>query len=174
MAPSDNGVRQRIARPLPFVNPIHWLLLLLNPSNAHLDLFPLISSFHAHRATADRPPLRGPFFFRDSRQDSLPKKKACRVLLGNHLAPNMAPGESKGERDERVAKLWDTLDTRQEGHIDLNGLKKGLKKIDHRKFDLVSRPLTSDADLLCLKRSKMQMICFKASCGKSTPMAMAV
>ncbi|KAJ5782610.1 hypothetical protein N7457_004384 [Penicillium paradoxum] len=43
----------------------------------------------------------------------------------------MAPGESKDERDERVAKLWETLDTRQEGHIDLTGLKKGLKKIDH-------------------------------------------
>ncbi|KAJ5479586.1 hypothetical protein N7530_005095 [Penicillium desertorum] len=43
----------------------------------------------------------------------------------------MASGESKDERDERVAKLWETLDTRREGHIDLNGLKKGLKKIDH-------------------------------------------
>jgi hypothetical protein len=45
----------------------------------------------------------------------------------------MAPGESEDERDERVAKLWDTLDTRKEGHIDLTGLKKGLKKIDHRE-----------------------------------------
>ncbi|KAJ5800182.1 uncharacterized protein N7518_002250 [Penicillium psychrosexuale] len=43
----------------------------------------------------------------------------------------MASGESKDERDKRVAKLWETLDTRREGHIDLNGLKKGLKKIDH-------------------------------------------
>lgn len=43
----------------------------------------------------------------------------------------MAPGESKDERDERVARLWETLDARKEGHIDLNGLKKGLKKIDH-------------------------------------------
>ncbi|KAJ5295521.1 hypothetical protein PENANT_c001G08278 [Penicillium antarcticum] len=43
----------------------------------------------------------------------------------------MAPGESKDERDERVAKLWESLDTRREGHIDLAGLKKGLKKIDH-------------------------------------------
>ncbi|KAJ5558894.1 hypothetical protein N7461_002866 [Penicillium sp. DV-2018c] len=43
----------------------------------------------------------------------------------------MAPGESKDERDKRVDKLWETLDTRREGHIDLAGLKKGLKKIDH-------------------------------------------
>lgn len=58
--------------------------------------------------------------------------EACRVL-NNNFPPNMAPGESKDERDERVARLWDTLDARKEGHIDLNGLKKGLKKIDHRE-----------------------------------------
>lgn len=46
----------------------------------------------------------------------------------------MAPGESDYERDKRVAKLWETLDTRNEGHIDLTGLKKGLKKIDHREL----------------------------------------
>lgn len=49
----------------------------------------------------------------------------------------MASGESKDERDKRVDKLWETLDTRKEGHIDLTGLKKGLKKIDHREFDQV-------------------------------------
>lgn len=47
----------------------------------------------------------------------------------------MASGESKDERDKRVDKLWETLDTRKEGHIDLTELKKGLKKIDHREFD---------------------------------------
>ncbi|KAJ5746297.1 hypothetical protein N7520_011479 [Penicillium odoratum] len=53
----------------------------------------------------------------------------------------MAPGESKDERDERVARLWESLDTRKEGHIDLNGLKKGLKKIDH--------PLKNADGMLC-------------------------
>ncbi|KAI9930330.1 hypothetical protein ASPWEDRAFT_153469 [Aspergillus wentii DTO 134E9] len=43
----------------------------------------------------------------------------------------MANGESKDERDQRVAKLWETLDAQKEGQIDLNGLKKGLKRIDH-------------------------------------------
>ncbi|KAF7625085.1 mitochondrial carrier domain-containing protein [Aspergillus flavus] len=43
----------------------------------------------------------------------------------------MAPGESKDERDERVAKLWQSLGARKDGRLDLNGLKKGLKKIDH-------------------------------------------
>lgn len=45
----------------------------------------------------------------------------------------MAFGESETERERRVAKLWETLDIKKEGHLDLNGLKKGLKKIDHRE-----------------------------------------
>lgn len=66
----------------------------------------------------------------------------------------MASGESEDERDERVAKLWDSLDTRHEGHIDLNGLKKGLKKIDHRRSDLVPCWLTPDTDLLASSAQK--------------------
>jgi solute carrier family 25 phosphate transporter 23/24/25/41 len=71
----------------------------------------------------------------------------------------MAPSESKDERDQRVARLWESLDTRKEGHIDLNGLKKGLKKIDHREFVFVSdrvscRKLPTDAvALLALKNA---------------------
>ncbi len=40
--------------------------------------------------------------------------------------------EPPSARDARVEELWQTLDTRKEGQLDLNGLKKGLKKIDHR------------------------------------------
>lgn len=47
---------------------------------------------------------------------------------------NMTPNESKNDRDQRVAKLWESLGARKEGHIDLNGLKRGLKKIDHREL----------------------------------------
>ncbi|KAJ5893729.1 hypothetical protein N7495_005420 [Penicillium taxi] len=43
----------------------------------------------------------------------------------------MAPAETSDEREERVARLWGSLDSRKEGHIDAAGLKKGLKKIDH-------------------------------------------
>lgn len=50
----------------------------------------------------------------------------------------MAYGESKDERDRRIAKLWETLDTRREGQIGFSGLKKGLRKIDHREHDLHS------------------------------------
>lgn len=45
----------------------------------------------------------------------------------------MAFGESENECERRVAKLWETLDIRKEGRLDLNGLKKGFKKIDHRE-----------------------------------------
>ncbi|KAL8664915.1 MAG: hypothetical protein Q9202_002624 [Teloschistes flavicans] len=34
-------------------------------------------------------------------------------------------------QDARVEKLWQTLDTQKQGHLDVNGLKKGLKKINH-------------------------------------------
>ena len=42
-------------------------------------------------------------------------------------------GESQNAQDARVEKLWRTLDTKKEGALDLNGLKKGLKKMDHRE-----------------------------------------
>ena len=40
-------------------------------------------------------------------------------------------------RDIRVQKLWEKLDTRQEGHLDLEGLKRGLKRIGHRTVTLM-------------------------------------
>jgi solute carrier family 25 (mitochondrial phosphate transporter), member 23/24/25/41 len=41
-------------------------------------------------------------------------------------------GETEKERDKRLEKLWNTLDATGDGQIDINGLKKGLKKMDHR------------------------------------------
>ena len=35
--------------------------------------------------------------------------------------------------DARVDELWATLDMRKQGQLDLAGLKKGLRKLDHRK-----------------------------------------
>jgi solute carrier family 25 (mitochondrial phosphate transporter), member 23/24/25/41 len=49
-------------------------------------------------------------------------------------------GESYEHRDKRIAELWKTLDIAGRGEIDINGLKKGLKKIDH--------PLKNADDLL--------------------------
>ncbi|KAI9770613.1 MAG: hypothetical protein M1840_003205 [Geoglossum simile] len=39
--------------------------------------------------------------------------------------------ESQKSRDSRIERLWQILDTRKEGELDLNALKKGLKKLDH-------------------------------------------
>jgi solute carrier family 25 phosphate transporter 23/24/25/41 len=38
--------------------------------------------------------------------------------------------------DVRVDQLWATLDTRKQGHLDLPALKKGLRKLDHRRLGL--------------------------------------
>ncbi|DAA76956.1 TPA_exp: Uncharacterized protein A8136_7185 [Trichophyton benhamiae CBS 112371] len=48
--------------------------------------------------------------------------------------------EGTRERDERIERLWSSLDTRGEGQVDFKGFKKGLKKIDH--------PLKNADDLL--------------------------
>ena len=47
-------------------------------------------------------------------------------------APGVMDGEDQAAQDARVEKLWKTLDTRNEGQLNLSGLKKGLAKIDHR------------------------------------------
>ncbi|KIV87720.1 hypothetical protein PV11_03249 [Exophiala sideris] len=49
-------------------------------------------------------------------------------------------GESHEAREQRIRKLWKTLDTRSEGQLDLPALKKGLRTIDH--------PLKNADDLL--------------------------
>jgi len=43
--------------------------------------------------------------------------------------------ESQKARDERLLKLFKNLDTRSEGHLDLEGLRRGLKRINHREFN---------------------------------------
>ena len=46
-------------------------------------------------------------------------------------------GEDQAAQDARVEKLWRTLDTRNEGQLNLSGLKKGLTKIDHRSLTVL-------------------------------------
>lgn len=43
--------------------------------------------------------------------------------------------ESAKAQDARVDALWATLDTRKQGKLDLTGLKKGLRKLDHRMLE---------------------------------------
>ena len=43
----------------------------------------------------------------------------------------MAAPESQTSRDARIQALWKKLDPSGKGEIDVNGLRRGLKKIDH-------------------------------------------
>ena len=42
-------------------------------------------------------------------------------------------GAPEDPQEERVKKLWEKLDTTNQGYLDLEGLKKGFGKIDHRE-----------------------------------------
>jgi len=42
--------------------------------------------------------------------------------------------EDQAAQDARVEKLWKDLDTQNEGQLNLNGLKKGLSKLNHRGY----------------------------------------
>ena len=41
--------------------------------------------------------------------------------------------QSASVADTRADELWATLDTRKQGKLDLPALKKGLRKLDHRR-----------------------------------------
>ena len=41
--------------------------------------------------------------------------------------------ETQNQRDARVEALWKKLGPDNSGTLDLKGLKKGFKKLDHRK-----------------------------------------
>lgn len=41
--------------------------------------------------------------------------------------------ENQNSRDARIEQLWNNLDPQNKGELDFNGLKKGLRRIDHRK-----------------------------------------
>lgn len=43
-------------------------------------------------------------------------------------------GESQNERDVRVDRLWSRLDPLGKGELDLKGLQKGFRRIDHREL----------------------------------------
>lgn len=44
--------------------------------------------------------------------------------------------ESQNQRDRRVEELWQKLDPQKKGELDIKGLRKGLRKMDHRQLDL--------------------------------------
>lgn len=66
---------------------------------------------------------------------------------------------SGDDTDARVERLWRTLDTRKEGQLDLNGLKRGLKRMDHRQLPAapIQRILLTPCDLPALKNADLML-----------------
>lgn len=49
------------------------------------------------------------------------------------VVQDLEMGESQNQRDNRVEDLWRKLDPQGTGELDLKGLQKGLRRIDHRQ-----------------------------------------
>lgn len=81
----------------------------------------------------------------------------------------MATEESNDDREKRVSKLWETLDVRKEGQIDLNGLKRSFRKIDHRKYSVTGSHATRQVtDSGAVSISSQKCRCYAAeylACG---------
>lgn len=56
-------------------------------------------------------------------------------------------GESNDAQAARLAALWTTLNPKKAQDLDLAGLKRGLKKMDHRTSHARAPGLRVDADL---------------------------
>ena len=70
-------------------------------------------------------------------------------------------GESREERDARIRALWEQLDTKKKGNVDLPALKHGLDKMNHREsFGCSGR---TRATLNKVQRSRMRTIWSKKS-----------
>lgn len=78
-------------------------------------------------------------------------------------------GESREERDARIRALWEQLDTKKKGNVDLPALKHGLEKMNHRESLGGSRTRTT---LKGSQRSKMRTIWSKKSCMPPTSIRM--
>jgi solute carrier family 25 phosphate transporter 23/24/25/41 len=61
--------------------------------------------------------------------------------------------ESQNSRDARIEQLWQKLDPQRKGELDVNGLRKGLSRIDHRKPNHVPRQLQIANKLVALKNA---------------------
>ncbi|GAB0137177.1 hypothetical protein EsDP_00005455 [Epichloe bromicola] len=57
-------------------------------------------------------------------------------------------GESQNERDTRVERLWSRLDPSGKGELDLKGLQKGLRRIDHplKNADHLLKQIMTEVD----------------------------
>jgi solute carrier family 25 phosphate transporter 23/24/25/41 len=73
--------------------------------------------------------------------------------------------ETQNSRDARIEELWKKLDPHNKGEIDVKGLQRGLKKIDH--------PLKNAHDMLedvvkAMDKNGDQVIQYEGMCSIST------
>lgn len=61
--------------------------------------------------------------------------------------------ESQNSRDARIEALWKKLDPQGKGRLDVNGLRKGLQKIDHRRNSATLYPSSGSNVALALKNA---------------------
>lgn len=64
----------------------------------------------------------------------LPRASHETKIAQQHTAMD---GESREERDARIKALWEQLDTKKKGTVDLPALKHGLTKMNHRKWEML-------------------------------------
>jgi hypothetical protein len=74
-------------------------------------------------------------------------------------------GESREARDARIRALWEQLDTKKKGNVDLPALKHGLEKMNHRESLGGSGTRTT---LKGSQRSKMRTVWLRKSCTPPT------
>lgn len=80
-------------------------------------------------------------------------------------------GESREERDARIKALWEQLDTKKKGNVDLPALKNGLVKMNHRES---AGRILARAPLNASQRSKTRTTWSKTSCTPQTSIKTAV
>ena len=69
--------------------------------------------------------------------------------------------EDQATQDARVEKLWKALDTKQQGQLDLEALKKGLTTINHREKSILND--FQIATLITKQHSRTPILSFKTS-----------
>lgn len=82
------------------------------------------------------------------------------------MAPKVVTGvvrgfeESQNQRDARVEALWAKLDPGQSGELDLKGLKKGFRSMDHRELPSPHHGGRRRLLMLPTQRSRMPTSCW--------------
>ena len=74
-------------------------------------------------------------------------------------------GESEAQREQRLKALWNQLDTKRKGYLDLPALRSGLAQMNHREqYTYTIQTMHTHTR----QRSKMQMASSAICSGSAT------